>query len=238
MATRNGGGFIFSTTATWPKTFTAASVQAGDMIFVWAAVTGATTAPTITDDNGSGTYSLIDTALKNTSADALFLFVRDTVAPNTASTILSMNTSGTTGGGMVGEIWRNFVVHAAGPRIIRQTAKLENQASATPAISFAKDCLTANGTIGCIFEGTNPATLTPPTNWTERQDLGYNTPATGIEVVDRVSGFTSTTITWGNTTGAAWCGIIAEVSDTPSNTWRRVNIAQDVGQRVQTGVGW
>jgi hypothetical protein len=75
----------------------------------------------------------------------------------------------------------------------------------------AGSALTGNVTLGFLANGTNPATMTEPTGWTEAADLGYATPTTGVHAVHRDSGFTGTTITWGSTTGGSTLDIILEM---------------------------
>src|SRR5262249_36569936 len=84
----------------------------------------------------------------------------------------------------------------------------------TPAPVFGASALTGNVTLGAVFNANNPAAMTPPTSWTEQNDTGYNTPTTGQEYVSRDSGFTGTTITWGNASGSAFSAITVELDTT------------------------
>lgn len=207
---------IFNTNATDPKTATLTAATAGDLIVIVCAYTGQTAAPVITDDQ-SGTYTeVLGGALKNASADAAWIFIRDALLPATQSTIVSAARASTTGGGMV--IFRVSGMTRVGTDAVRnwattpQRGKQENQAaSGTPAPALPAAALTGNPTLGFVFNATNPATLTPNASWTEKADIGYNTPTTGLEVVGRDSGFTGTTVTWGGTSGSAFASAIIEL---------------------------
>lgn len=201
-----GGG----TSGTGNRTVTI--TPAANDLFVVSCVVSANTnaAPTMTDDNGSGTYTLIATALRNASADIQSLFVRNSLVPNTTSTVITCATGSNTAGSLVVIAVSGMTRTGAGA--VLQSATQANQAaSTTPAPAFGVSALTANMTIGTVGNGTNPATMTTPTNWTERQDVGQANPPTGNETVTRDSGFTGTTITWGGTSASAFGSIIVEL---------------------------
>ena len=85
---------------------------------------------------------------------------------------------------------------AAGTAVVRQQAANNQAAAATPTLTFGAAFLTGNVVIAACFNATNPATLTAPTSFTERADVGYATPTRGGEGVTRNSGHTSSSITW------------------------------------------
>ena len=188
----------------------------GDLCVVFVVVSAnANLTPTMSDNNSdASTYTLIRTARKATSADTMSVFVRDKLFSNTTSTIITAATGSNTAGELV-------AVHITGmsktgPGAVRQSAIQENQSSGgTPAPAFSSSALTGNMTLGAVGNATNPATLTFPTSWTERKDVGQASPATGLEVVTRDSGFTGTTITWGGTSASAFADIIIELDNNP-----------------------
>lgn len=206
------GGQLVNTTA-GNKAVTLAGATAGDQLVVVVVLTGATTTPTVTDDNGSGTYTEVSGGgfFKAASADKVWIFVRNALVPATASTIITMTSpGGDTGGGLL--VYRLTGMTRVGAAAVRQIAGQSNQAAAgTPAPVFAAAPLTGNSLIGAVFNATNVATLTPPTGWTEKHDTGYATPTTGIETATIDSGFTSTTVTWGSTSASAFASIAAEM---------------------------
>jgi hypothetical protein len=200
-----GGG----TSGTVDRTVTI-TPAVGDLFVVFCVASVNTqTAPTMTDDN-SGTYSLITTAQKATSADTMSVFVRNQFLVNTTSTVITCTTGSNTAGEIVAVAVTGMT--RTGSSAVRQSNRQQNQAAAgTPAPVFTSTTLTDNMTLGAIFNATNPATMTTPTNWTERQDVGQATPTTGLEVVTRDSGFAGTTVTWGSTSGSAFSSIIVEL---------------------------
>jgi hypothetical protein len=217
-----GGG----TSGTTDRTV-AITPAVGDLFIAFCVASVNTqTAPTMTDNN-SGTYSLITTAQKATSADTMSVFVRNQFLANTTSTTLTCATGSNTAGEIV--VVAVTGMSQTGSNAIRQSNRQENQASGgTPAPAFSSAALTDNMTLGAIFNATNPATMTTPTNWTERQDVGQATPTTGLEVVTRDSGFTGTTVTWGSTSGSAFSSIIVEL-DASVDPSASVNVSPSVG---------
>jgi hypothetical protein len=195
-------------TSNGTKTVTA-TPAVGDLIVIITAHTGNTADTTPTDDNASGTYVRIDGALKNTSADKMNIYIRTALITNAASTIFTHAPGTTSGGGLA--VLKVTGMSKVGSAASVQTAKQENQAAATPAPVFGTAPLTGNPVIGAVFNATNPATMTPRTNFTERADVGYNTPASGLEVMSRDSGETATTQTWGSASGSAFSSIVIEL---------------------------
>src|SRR5262245_18584867 len=70
MASYRTDGVTF-TTAAGAKTVVITSAI-GDLFIVFGAETGVTTTPTLSDDQPGGTYTLVNSSLKNTSADKMF----------------------------------------------------------------------------------------------------------------------------------------------------------------------
>jgi len=196
----SGGG----TSGTGNRT-AAITPAVGDLLVVaYNASTNTNTSATVSDDQG-GTYTQVNTALWDTSADIGAVYVRDQLVSSavlhTITTATGSNTATSIG------IIAVSGMAKTGATAVRQSAKVENEASATtPAPTFASSALTGNMTIGAVFNGRNAATMTAPTSWTERLDIGQPTPSTGVEVATRDSGFTGTTITWGSTYGGTLGG--------------------------------
>jgi hypothetical protein len=55
------------------------------------------------------------------------------------------------------------------------------------------------------------APTTPPTGWTERMDIGYSAPPTGLDVASRDSGYTGTGDAFGTTPVGNWSSLILEL---------------------------
>lgn len=213
------GTATFNTT-NGTKTVTA-TPAVDDLIVIITAHTGNTSTVAPTDDNtdGKGQYLLIGSAVKATSADTMRAWVRNNPIKSASSTIFT-HAPGTTSGGGLAVLKVTGMGRWGGTGAARlvsgvvQFGKQDNQAAATPAPALPAAANTNNPTIGAVFNATNPATMTAPTNWTERNDQGYATPTTGLETVSRDSGFTGTTVTWGSASGSAFCSLIFELDAT------------------------
>jgi len=193
--------------------------DANGLLVVFVVASGTVdSGPTLTDSLALTTFTLVTSALKNSSADKMYCFVANQLVAASARTV----TFGCPNDAATGAIISVFSITGlskAGLSAIRQSAVQANQAlGGTPAPTFGLACLTGNPVLGCIGNSTSPAaTMTPPTSWTESAgaDTGYGTPTTGSEVVQRDSGFTGTTVTWGSTSSTAFGSIIVEL-DTSS----------------------
>ncbi len=205
-----------ATAGTGDRTVTITTL-AGDLILVFASMSGNTnTSPTCSDNQG-GAYTLVASGLRNVSADSFSVFVGNALVGTGASTVITVATGSNTAGSLVAVAVSGM--DRVGLSAIRQSAKQENQASGgTPAPAFSAVALTENMTLGMVSNGSNPTTMTPPTSWTEQQDVGQANPTTGCEVVTRDSGFTGTTITWGGTSGSAFGSAIVELNGSKSGT--------------------
>jgi hypothetical protein len=184
----------------------------GDLFVVFVCVAANNNdVPTVTDNNGSGTYDRIWVVPITISAInyRLSCHVRTAKLANTTSTTVTANTGSNTSGSVV------VVALAgspnAGAAAVRQSATQSDQAAGTPAPAFSSAALTGNLTLGAVGNGTNPATMTTPSGWTERQDVGQASDAHGLEVVSRDSGFTGTTVTWGSSSASRFASGILEL---------------------------
>lgn len=205
-----------STSGTSDRTCTI-TPAVGDLLIVICAVAANTqSSPTCSDNNGSGAYALIgSTAIAYDDGGGtpinhrLAVFVRTTAMANTTSTVVTVATGSNTAG----------VVHVIavsnmsnfGAAAVRQFASQANQAAGTPAPAFASAALTNNVTIGAVANCATGASMTTPTNWTERQDTGFASDPVGLEVVTRDSGFTGTTVTWGSASATKFASFILEL---------------------------
>jgi hypothetical protein len=201
-----------NSTAHTTATFT---VAASDLLVACASVSGVTTGATMTvTDVESLGWSQIAAAAYSSSANSVWCFVANSFA--TASTTETVTfTSSTSGTGANIVVERLSGMSRTGAGAIRQSAITSNgAASATPAPAFAAAVLTGNPVIGTVGNSTSPATLTPPSTFTEQDDIGYSTPTTGQEAATVATGFTGTTVTWGSTSGSVFGAIIVELDAT------------------------
>ena len=207
VVTLLGTATIDTTSGTHTVTATPA---VNDLIVIVTVATGNTATTTPTDDNSSGTYTLIATAVKAASADTMAVFIRNALISSAASTIFTHAPGTSTGGGLA--VHKVTGMTKTGATAAKQSANQNNQGSAgTPAPVFGSAVLTANAVIGSVLSNTNPAAMTPRTSFTETVDTGYSVPATGVEIISINSGETGTTMTWGSATLTAFCSLVVEL---------------------------
>lgn len=204
----------------------------GDLLVVFCSVrANVNTTPTASDNQG-GTYTLVQAAEFGTNQHTLSAFVADQLVASAVSTTITVATGSNTSGNVVAVAVSGM--SKTGSAAILQSGKDENNAAgATPAVTFGSAVNTSNVTLGAVGNTNNPATMTPPTSWTERQDIGQPTSNVGLEVVTRDSGFTGTTITWGSTSTVVSAAIAIELDGSSSGT--QYNIS--AGAQVATVAG-
>lgn len=160
--------------------------------------------PTVTDDQG-GTYTKVDTAPWNASANIGGVYVRDQLVSGAVAHTVTIAPGSNTS--MIIGIIAVSGMSKTGSAAIRQSAKVTDEASATtPAPAFAVSALTGNMTLAFAFNGRFTAQMVPPSGWTERLDVAEGSPIVGLEAATQDSGFTGTTVTWGSTYGGTLGG--------------------------------
>jgi len=203
-------------TASGSKTVTA-TPAVGDLIVIVTAHSGNVSSATPTDNNSSGVYTTINSALKATSADKLMIHIRNALIGAASSTVFTHAPGTSTGGGLA--VFKVTGMGKVGAAAAKQSAKQDNQAAAgTPSPTFGATPQLVNAIIGAIFNATNPATMTPRASYTERNDSGYNSPASGLETMSRDSGETVTAIAWGSTSASAFCSLVLELDSSKDLT--------------------
>lgn len=187
---------------------------AGDLLVVFVRAGATTATGTMTGSTGL-TFTKVDHALFASSAHRVYCFVSNSGAAASSQTV-TFDCTGDTADGAVVHVLRVNGMGVFGASAVRQSAKTENNAGGgAPVATFASAAQSGNPTMGCVGNGANPATLTPPTNWAEASDTGYGTPTSGSEVVHRSSGFTTSTITWGSTSASAFGVLTVELNALP-----------------------
>lgn len=192
---------------------------AGELLVAFVTASDTIDPGALTDSQGLN-FQLITSVVKRTSLDTLYCFVATRLAANSAMTV-TFGCPGDAATGCVIQVAGVSGMTRVGIGAIRyasgtaQITVLANQTAATtPAPAFPASCLTGNPTLGLVGNGTNVAAMSPPASWTEQNDTGYATPTTGAEYVSRDSGFTGTTVTWGNVSASAYGAIIIELDTT------------------------
>ncbi|MGH9252759.1 MAG: hypothetical protein ACRD0W_25065, partial [Acidimicrobiales bacterium] len=210
MAAITHAGTTWNTTA-GNKTVTA-TPAVDDLVVVIAASSGLAGGTTAVSDNQSGTYVQVDSDRTGFSTTGvLTVWVREALIPAASSTIFTASQSGSSGGGLT-------VLRVSGMSRIATDAVMSNGGQSTgtsgtaPAPVLNNTPQSGNPVIGAVCCGTNSTTnFTPRASYTERTDSGYNTPATGLEVMSIDSGETSATITWGSNAPSTFASVAIEL---------------------------
>lgn len=184
------------TTAAGNKTATITPAT-GALLVVFCSTSGNIGQPNLADDQG-GTYDIVKAATRNASGSGGWAAVRGAFTTNVAHIVTLSGTGADTGGGLDVIEVSGMLRH--GTAAVRTTGfKSEIAAGAQPTCNLAQAALTANPVLCCLFAQDNPMTATTPAGYTQRQYLGYNTPASGLGTWTRDSGETTNLITWGGT---------------------------------------
>ena len=202
------GSFFTTNTGTKAVTQTPA---VGDLIVIITAHTGNTSATAPTDNNGSGTYTSVESRLKVGSANRLEVWIRTTLIPAAVSTVFTHAPGTSSGGGIA-------VLKITGMTRVGSGAKVksggqDNQTTGVPTVTWTGggNADTNNAIIGAVFSGAAAASITPPTGFSEITKATYTVPTTNVEVVGINGGFTGASITWGNNPGVTFASVALEL---------------------------
>jgi len=200
---------------------------AGDYLVVFVVASGtAAAAPTLTDSQGIG-FTLVDSQIHFT-VNRIYLFKANGAAAASSMTVTFACTADAATGA-------HIVVFAVSGSLldIVQSGKGTGASSTTPAVVMPGAFNTANVGVGVCGNGSNPAAVTQPGSWTEDDDLGFTSPATGAESCHRNSGETGSTITWGSTSASGWGAMVAEIA--PSVSGPSPSTVSDTGTGTDNG---
>jgi hypothetical protein len=222
MATGTDRGGTWTTTA-GNKTVVA-TPAVNDLPVVVAGMSGWASGDDITlaDNNsdGLGAYTKLGTATVPLSngggtACALWFFVRNALIGSATSTTWTATITGDTGGGLAVITFTGMT--RVGSQAILQSIGESTQTENPPTITFGATTLTGNPIILAVMSETNPPALTPPTGFTEADDTGWATPASGIEVCWDDAGNTATLFSWtaGATTDHNEIGVELDTTTPP-----------------------
>ncbi len=188
---------------------------ANDLIVVFAGVNGSTATDWLVTDSVGGTFTKITRALYVAGADIVELWVATALAAASSRTITYAHASGTATGGFIQPL-RVSGMTRVNSAAVRGFGNQNNQAAAsTPAPGLGAAALTGNPVISCVANSTNPPSITVPSGFTSRFNLGHTAPVRGQITASDDSGFTSATVTWGGTSATAFGSIAVEL-DTSS----------------------
>jgi len=200
-----------STTNTSSYTSGSFTPVANDFLVAFVTSSGMKDIPSFSDTQSLG-FTMVAFYWKGTNADSMYVFVANALAANSSMTVNVSYPNNATGNCI--QVLRVTGITRLGPDAVRQLAPISNQAAGTPAVTFPRAPITGNVMLGAVANATNPAAVTAPTSWTRANDTGYNTPTTGADVYYIVSGFTSTTVTWGGASATAFGASALELDTT------------------------
>ena len=232
MANFVASGITFNTT-NGSKTVTLTPAL-GTLIVIITAHTTNTSASAPTDNNadGAGTYTEVSAcaAVKLSSADQMRVWVRNSFIGSATSTVFTHAPGTTSGGGLA--VITISGMGRSGAAAALQGSKQDNQAlGGTPTPVLGATTLIDNMMIGAVFNATSPATMTPRGSpaYSEKHDVGYSTPTTGIEVMTLDGGETASSIAWGGTSASAFCSMILELDSSPPQNIKVATWPADAG---------
>lgn len=155
---------------------------AGDLLVVFAVVTGTATNPATCTASANGmTFTQVGTAVKVTSGDRLYAFVSDQLVPaSPVSMTVTIGTGADAGTGTVISAASVSGMTKVGTTAVKQSAVQSNIPGAnTPTATFGASTTAGNPALLFVATGTNPAALLPGVSLVELADTGYATPTTG-----------------------------------------------------------
>lgn len=172
----------------------------GDLLVVFAAVSGSLTDPASCTASANGiTFTQVQSNQADAASDMLYIFVADQkVGASPAAMYVGVDVGTDAGVGAVVIVLAVSGMSKVGTAAVKQATGTQRNASATPEITFAANITAGNPVIGAASCNVNPAAITEPSGWTELVDTGIGSPNWGYELakIDSHSGST-TTVTWG-----------------------------------------
>jgi hypothetical protein len=175
-----------------------------DLLVAFVIATGTVTdAPTLTSSVSGFTFTTVNRAEWGGNVNRIWAFVADALVSSATSQTVSIAPVDAATGTII-FVFRVSGMSKVGSAAIKQSDFVsEGAAGSTPSFGIVNPVST-NPVLLCLGNSTNPAGMTPPTNYTEPAggDLGFASPTCGGEVVFRNSGQTTGLISWGNTSSA------------------------------------
>lgn len=212
MAAVTARAVVWNTTA-GAKTTASFTPGAGDLLIAVVGIATSDTAPTISDTDANITgWTLLDAfrSLGSAITGGLRIYAANQGAAGSAITV-TMTPTGDAGGGLA--VYSVTDPAGFGAAAARGTGGQADQAAGTPAPVLGAAPLAKNPIIVAVMTQSNVTTNTAPrTGFTEDNDLGFNTPATGLETQHRDSGETSATLTLGAATPTGFAAIAVEIA--------------------------
>lgn len=175
--------------------------------------------PNPTDNNSSGTYTVVGDPLELHNSRSVGIYIRNTKITSATSTVFTAPApSVDTGGGLA--VFKVTGMQRYGSSAVRQYAQ-KTVSLGFPGLSFSKNKLTQNPNIGAIICINDGSTIDPTTGYTEALDSTYSTPAIAYQAQYRNSGDTTNSMYWSGTIASNYIyGSMAgvELDTSPDNT--------------------
>lgn len=186
---------------------TAGSVVAG-YVLVTASVAAS---PTLTASANGLTFALIASAVKNTSADRLYLFIANQVTPASPSAMTLTFSTSDSATACVIAAGEAIGLAAAGSSAVVQSAIVSDVASGDAAATvFGQSTVAANIKLFGMASTVGTA-RTAPAGFTKVGETFTSTPTGGAFYSYRVGAGTSATLTSGSSTNGACCAVAVEL---------------------------
>lgn len=207
------GVSIASTTDANSYTTGAFTPAAGDLLVVMFAVATPPNQPVSV--LGSDGIIFVQAAISGTNR---FVYIADRLANAVSQTVtIDFGAAGATA--LCGSVERVSGMTRVGLDARRQFDDDNGGSATVPGVDLPAVALSSNPILVMCGNGSNPAALTPPVNWTESFDVGVGTPTTGYESASRANGFTGQAIDWAAASATAWraIGIELDTSAAPGS---------------------
>lgn len=182
---------------------------AGELLLAFVSTTGSIIDATMTDTGQGMTWKQVSKVVYHSVAapsDTVYLFVPNKLAAAVATTVIFDCTGDAATGAAI------YVARLTNCNRLRQIKTNADASATTPAVTMDRAFDTNNCGLMAVANGANPPNLTLPTGWTATNGFnsGYTLPTAGMEVINRVSGETASTITCGAVSNQAWAAICVE----------------------------
>ncbi len=218
MATCTLADTVFST-ANGPISSNSFTPVTGDLLIAVAFGAGTSdTTMTCTNSFSAGTWIQVIYATFTTAGNngRMTVWIQDGLVTSGAGTVVTVTYPGDNTTGNHLHCYRVAGMTLHGSAALRQSAFDQSHAAGTPmAATFASAALTTNPIIVGVHDEGTATGWTPPSGWTESTSPageGISTvPTERTETAYRDSGFTGTTITWGNASTGVYASFAIEL---------------------------
>lgn len=182
---------------------------ANDQLIVFVTAASTIVTGTMTDSQALGFTKIASTTLDG-ATHIISCFIANNLAAASSMTV-TFDCTGDAAQGCMIAVYRVAGAATPGGTYVQVKAAF-NDTVGVPTVVMDSSFSTGNTGLGAVAQSANPAGFTPRTSpvWTEIEDNGFATPDHGMEVMYIITGETSNTIAWGNSSGGGWGAIVVE----------------------------